>query len=70
MGNTNVTVPYDDFVEMVSAKSKLDALKLMVESGKEYCSPTIMVLLGVKENTVCTDMCATSADATATPENS
>ena len=69
MGNTDIKVPYDDFVEMVSAKSKLDAITKMVESGKEYCSQSIMVLLGVKENTVCTDMCATSADATATQEN-
>ena len=65
-----VPVPYDEFVEMLTAKIKLKTIKEMVENTDEYCSHGIMVTLGVKEKSVCTDMCVTSADATATQENS
>ena len=42
-----VPVPYDEFVEMLTAKIKLKAIKEMLESTDEYCSHGIMVTLGL-----------------------
>ena len=49
MGNTVIPVLYDDYVEMLAAKTKIDAIKKMVETGTEYCSASIKVLLGVEQ---------------------
>lgn len=49
MGNTVIPVLYDDYVEMLAAKTKLDSIKKMVETGTEYCSGSIKVLLGVEQ---------------------
>ena len=49
MGNTVIPVLYDDYVEMLVAKTKLDAIKKMVETGTCYCSDSIKVLLGVEQ---------------------
>ena len=47
MEMNNVTIPYDDFVSFVSAKSKLDAITAMISSGKEYCSDSVKCVLGI-----------------------
>lgn len=49
MGNTVIPVLYDDYVEMLAAKMTLDSIKKMVETGNEYCSESIKVLLGVEQ---------------------
>lgn len=49
MVNKDIVVPYSDFVEMVAAKAKFDAIKNMVETGTEYCSASIKILLGVEQ---------------------
>lgn len=43
-----ITVPYDDFVDYVCATSKLNAIRSMVESGSDYCSVSIKVILGIE----------------------
>lgn len=47
MSNLVINAPYDDYVEMLVAKTKLDAIKKMVETGTCYCSGPIMILLGL-----------------------
>ena len=47
MGDTMVTVPYGDFVDGVCARSDLDNIKTIIESGEGYCSNDIKAILGI-----------------------
>ena len=49
MEMNNVTIPYDDFVSFVSAKSKLDAITAMISSGNAYCSDSVKCVLGIHD---------------------
>ena len=69
MDKIAVTVPYDDFVIFVSAKSRLDAIRKMIESGDAYCSSEIKFLAGVEEDAKCTYTDAESVEDCVTPEN-
>lgn len=47
MENVMVTVPLNDFMEGVSARSTLENIKSLVEKSGAYCSDEIRVILGL-----------------------
>ena len=48
MGNTMVTVPYEDFVNGICAMADLNSIKELITKGGAYCSDSIKAILGIE----------------------
>ena len=48
MNEKMVLVPYGDFIYGVKAIADLDSIRAMVTNGQDYCSNSIMAVLGLE----------------------
>ena len=48
MNEKMVLVPYGDFIDGVKAIADLDSIRAMVTNGQDYCSNSIMAVLGLE----------------------